>query len=46
MRAEIYKLQYEHQKLEKAKGELNKQREEIQNVQKYRMELKEAMAGF
>lgn len=43
LKAEIYRLRYEHQKLEEAKQELKKQREEIEKVKGYKDELMEQM---
>lgn len=34
LKAEIYRLRYEHTKLEEAKGKLSKQKQEIENVRK------------
>jgi len=39
LKAEIYRLRYEHQKLDQAKSLLNSQQHEIEKVKKYRQEL-------
>ena len=46
LKAEIYRLRYEHTKLDNAKKMLNQQQDEIKSVQKYRSDLKEAMVSF
>ena len=46
LKAEIYRLRYEHTKLENAKRQLNQQHDEIKSVQKLRADLKEAMVSF
>ena len=46
LKAEIYRLRYEHQKLDQAKSLLNSQQLEIDKVKKYRAELQEHMASF
>jgi len=46
LKAEIYRLRYEHQKLDQAKSLLNSQQKEIDNVKKYRQELQEHMTHF
>lgn len=43
LKAEIYRLRYEHQKLEEAKQQLKSQKEEIERVKGYREELMEQM---
>jgi len=39
LKAEIYRLRYEHQKLDQAKTLLNTQNAEIEKVKRYRLEL-------
>jgi len=46
LKAEIYRLRYEHQKLDQAKSLLNSQQLEIEKVKKYRQELQEHMTHF
>ena len=46
LKAEIYRLRYEHEKLNQAKSHLNSQQLEIEKVKKYRQELQEHMAAF
>ena len=46
LKAEIYRLRYEHQKLEIAKSLLKQQEEEINKVKKYRLELQSHMEEF
>lgn len=46
LKAEIYRLRYEHQKLDMAKSLLNAQQNEIEKVKKYRQELQEHMTHF
>lgn len=41
LKAEIYRLRYEHSKLEHAKGQLKTQKEEIEKVKQYREDLLE-----
>jgi len=43
LKAEIYRLRYEHQKLEQAKTKLREQKEEIEKVKSYREELVDQM---
>jgi Ran GTPase-activating protein (RanGAP) involved in mRNA processing and transport len=43
LKAEIYRLRYEHQKLEQAKNLLKTQKEEIEKVKSYREELVDQM---
>jgi peptidoglycan hydrolase CwlO-like protein len=43
LKAEIYRLRYEHQKLEQAKQQLKTQKEDIEKVKGYREELMEQM---
>lgn len=46
LKAEIYRLRYEQQKLDQAKNLLTIQEAEIEKIQKYRKELKEHMNHF
>ena len=46
LKAEIYRLRYEHSKLDQAKSLLNSQQYEIEKVKKYRQELQEHMTHF
>ena len=46
LKAEIYRLRYEHSKLDQAKGLLASQQHEIDKVKKYRQELQEHMGHF
>ena len=46
LKAEIYRLRYEHQKLEQAKSLLKQQKEEIEKVRGYREELVEQMHAY
>ena len=46
LKAEIYRLRYEHMKLDQAKSLLNSQQQEIEKVKKYRQELQEHMNYF
>jgi hypothetical protein len=39
LKAEIYRLRYEHQKLDQAKTLLNTQNAEIEKVKRYRLDL-------
>lgn len=39
LKAEIYRLRYEHQKLEQAKSQLKQQKIEIENVKKLKSDL-------
>ena len=40
LKAEIYKLRYEHSKLEQARNLLKQQKQEIDNVKKVKQDLK------
>ena len=46
LKAEIYKLRYEHSKLEIAKNKLKTQRQEIDKVKKVKQDLQESMKGY
>ncbi len=46
LKAEIYKLRYEHGKLEQAKNLLRQQKEEIENVKKIKQDLKSHMQSY
>ncbi len=46
LKAEIYKLRYEHGKLEQAKTLLRQQKEEIENVKKIKQDLKSHMQSY
>ena len=46
MRAQIYKLRYEHEKLEQAKTLLKQQKDEIENVKKIKQDLKSSMQSY
>ena len=46
LKAEIYRLRYEHSKLDKAKQLLSQQQEEIKSVSQYRQNLKAHMESF
>jgi len=46
LKAEIYRLRYEHQKLEQAKGMLKAQKIEIENVKKLKTDLVEHMKEY
>ena len=46
LKAEIYRLRYEHQKLDQAKTLLNTQNAEIEKVKRYRLDLQQHMADF
>lgn len=46
LKAEIYRLRYEHQKLDQAKSLLGQQQQEIDRVKKYRTDLQTHMNHF
>lgn len=46
LKAEIYKLRYEHSKLEQAKNLLKQQKAEIDNVKKIKQDLKAHMKQY
>lgn len=46
LKAEIYRLKYEHQKLEQAKKKLKEQKNEIDNVKKMKNDLQEHMTTY
>ena len=46
LKAEIYKLRYEHQKLEIAKSKLKNQKQEIDKIKKVKTELQEHMKNY
>lgn len=46
LKAEIYKLRYEHSKLEIAKNQLKQQKSEIENVKKVKQDLQENMKSY
>ena len=46
LKAEIYRLRYEHQKLDQAKSLLGSQQTEIERIKKYRTDLQNHMAQF
>ena len=46
LKAEIYRLRYEHQKLDQAKSLINTQTAELDKIKRHRAELQEHMSGF
>lgn len=46
LKAEIYRLRYEHGKLEEAKTKLKQQKNEIENVKKLKSDLQEHMKEY
>ena len=46
LKAEIYRLRYEHSKLEQAKQQLKSQKIEIENVKKLKSDLQEHMKEY
>ena len=46
LKAEIYRLRFEHSKLEQAKAQLKSQKIEIENVKKLKADLQEHMKEY
>lgn len=46
LKAEIYRLRYEHQKLEQAKQILKSQKDDIEKVRKMKNDLQESMKNY
>lgn len=46
LKAEIYRLRYEHGKLTEAKQKLQSQKQEIEHVKKLKNELQESMKNY